>query len=52
MVSEATAVLVDRFMPDGRLWRLPSKAAKREVVLRHVAELFEPGERNTEPVVV
>lgn len=51
MVSDATAVLVDRFMPDGRLWRLPSKAAKRELVLRHVAELFEPGERYTEAQV-
>ena len=51
MVSDATTVLVERFMPGGRLWRLPSKAAKRVVVLEHVSELFEPGERYTEAQV-
>ncbi len=51
MVSDATSVLVERFMPGGRLWRLPSRSAKREVVLQHVAELFEPGRRYPETEV-
>ena len=45
------AVIIDRFMPGGHLWRLPSKAARREVVLRHLATRFEPGERYTEQQV-
>jgi len=40
--------LVDRFMPDGRLQRMPRKGAKRQVVLEHIAHLFEPGVRYTE----
>ena len=38
-------------MPGGRLRRLPSKPAKREVLLAHLAERFEPGERYTEAQV-
>lgn len=40
--------LVERFMPHGRLLRIPSKAAKRQVVLQHLAHLFEPGVRYPE----
>src|SRR5262245_963876 len=43
--------LIERFMPDGRLLRMPAKAAKRQVVLQHVAHLFEPGRRYPEPQV-
>jgi hypothetical protein len=50
MVSDATTV-IDRFVTDGRLRRLPAKAAKREVVLRHLAAAFEPGERYSEAQV-
>ena len=46
-----TSVLVERFMPEGRLRRLPSKATKREVLLDHLAQLFAPGERYTEAQV-
>ena len=44
-------VVVARFMPDGRLRRLPSKAAKRLVVLDHLAQRFEPGVRYPESQV-
>ncbi|NUR05434.1 MAG: DUF2087 domain-containing protein [Nocardioidaceae bacterium] len=40
--------LVERFMPGGRLRRVPSKASKRRLVLEHVAQLFEPGVRYSE----
>jgi hypothetical protein len=36
---------------DGRLITMPSKRAKRLVVLDHVAQLFEPGERYSEAEV-
>jgi hypothetical protein len=47
-MEEQSHRIVDRFMPQGRLLRLPSKAAKRQVVLEHLAQLFEPGTRYTE----
>ena len=50
-MTTTDAVIIERFMPRGHLWRLPSKAAKREIVLRHLAELFVPGERYTEAQV-
>jgi hypothetical protein len=50
-MEEQEVRLVDRFMPEGRLLRLPSKAAKRQVVLEHLAHLFEPGVRYTEKQV-
>lgn len=40
--------IIEVFMPDGRLVRMPSKARKREVVLERVAQRFEPGRRYTE----
>jgi hypothetical protein len=49
--SEHDVRLVDRFMPDGRLRTMPSKAAKRQVVLAHIAHLFEPGVRYPEAQV-
>jgi hypothetical protein len=36
---------------DGRLITVPAKRAKRLVVLDHLAQLFEPGERYPEPEV-
>jgi hypothetical protein len=36
---------------DGRLTRMPSKHRKRLVVLDHIARVFEPGQRYTEPEV-
>jgi hypothetical protein len=36
---------------DGRLLTVPAKRAKRLVVLDHLAQLFEPGERYPEPEV-
>jgi len=47
METDDTLIL-GRFMPAGRLRRLPSKDAKRRVVLEHLAQRFEPGERYTE----
>ncbi len=43
-----TTHLLERFMSGGRLRRMPSKAAKRFVVLEHLAQRFEPGERYAE----
>ena len=37
--------------PDVRLERLPARRAKRLVVLDHLAQLFEPGERYPEAEV-
>jgi hypothetical protein len=50
-MDEHDVRLVERFMPDGRLLRMPGKAAKRQVVLAHVAHLFEPGTRYPESQV-
>ena len=50
-VDEDDARVVERFMPEGRLLRMPSKAAKRQLVLAQVAHLFEPGRRYSEPQV-
>jgi hypothetical protein len=42
------ATILTRFMPQGALARMPTKATKRTVVLEHVANLFEPGVRYPE----
>jgi hypothetical protein len=34
--------------PEGRLRRFPARQKKLRVILRHVAEAFEPGRRYTE----
>ena len=39
------------FDADGRLHTIPSKRAKLLVVLDHLAQLFEPGQRYAEPEV-
>lgn len=39
---------LDRFLVDGRLVSIPSKRAKRLVVLDHVCQVFEPGVRYPE----
>ncbi len=41
-------VLLDRWLGDGRLTGWPSKRSHRLVVLDHIAQRFEPGERYTE----
>ncbi|MEE1927826.1 DUF2087 domain-containing protein [Streptomyces sp. TRM 70351] len=44
--------LLNRFVKDGRLLRLPGQAGRRREVLRHLAvETFEPGRRYDEPAV-
>jgi hypothetical protein len=40
-----------RFVRDGRLLSVPAARAKRLVVLDHLAGLFEPGRRYSEPEV-
>jgi hypothetical protein len=39
------------FMTDGRLHTIPSRHAKRLVVLDHIAQSFEPGRTYPEPEV-
>jgi hypothetical protein len=51
VVDDDRARLIERFMPDGRLLRMPAKDAKRRVVLAQVAHLFEPGRHYPEPEV-
>ena len=41
-------VILDSAFRDGRLVHLPSKEAKRLVVLDHIAQSFEPGAKYTE----
>lgn len=45
------AVLIDRFMPGGRLVQMPARRSKRLVVLDRVARAFEPGRRYPEQEV-
>jgi hypothetical protein len=45
------AVVLRRFVHDGRLLAMPSARAKRLVVLDHLAGLFEPGRRYPESEV-
>jgi hypothetical protein len=39
------------FVADGRITQLPAKWSKRQILLDHVARLFEPGQRYLEPEV-
>lgn len=39
------------FMVDGRLKSIPARAKKKDVVLRHLVTLFEPGRRYPESEV-
>lgn len=50
-MSSDTDELVRRFMPGDTLLRLPSKHAKRLLVLERVSDRFEPGERYPEKQV-
>lgn len=45
------ARILDQAFRDGRLVQLPTKESKRLVVLDHIAQRFEPGERYTEKQV-
>ena len=47
-LSHGQAVLRAFVDGDGRLLSIPAKHAKRLVVLDHLAQLFEPGERYPE----
>ncbi len=44
-------VLHDVLLPDGRLKTIPAQCKKREVVLRHILDDFQPGVRYTEQQV-
>jgi predicted transcriptional regulator len=44
-------VLADFTLPDGRLKEVPAQRKKLEVVLRHVADSFEPGRKYAEKQV-
>jgi hypothetical protein len=37
-----------KYFRDGRLTVMPRSGARRQVVLEHIVQLFEPGERYTE----
>jgi hypothetical protein len=51
-MEDAAAHVVATFSrPDGSLHRIPSKRAKRLLVLDHVAQVFEPGNTYPEPEV-
>ena len=41
-------VVIERFMPNGRLVQMPAKRSRRLVVLDQVARTFEPGHRYPE----
>jgi hypothetical protein len=41
-------VVIERFMPNGRLEQMPAKRSRRLVVLDQVARRFEPGHRYPE----
>ena len=43
--------MLERFLKDGRLVVIPTKRAKRLVVLNHLAQQFEPGRSYTETEV-
>jgi hypothetical protein len=44
-------VVLERFMPDGRIDQMPARRSRRLVVLDHVSRTFEPGRRYTEAEV-
>jgi hypothetical protein len=48
---DAAAILRSFFEADGRLVTVPAKRTKRLVVLNHLAQRFEPGERYSETEV-
>lgn len=46
-----SARILDRFRTSGRVRRMPTKAAKRLLVLEHLVERFDAGERYVEKQV-
>ena len=46
-----TAKVLRSFLRDGRLVRMPAHRSKRRVLLDHVVQVFEPGQRYTEKEV-
>jgi hypothetical protein len=49
--TPAQAAVLRNFVEDGRLRRLPARAAQRGVVLEYLADRFEPGREYPEPEV-
>jgi hypothetical protein len=49
--SEDEARVLRSFIRDGRLLSMPASHAKRQIVLDHIAQSFEPGMRYTEKQV-
>ena len=47
-VPEAEAKVLRTFLRDGRLTRIPAQYSKRRVILEHLAQEFEPGQRYPE----
>ncbi|MDR0358503.1 MAG: DUF2087 domain-containing protein [bacterium] len=45
------SMVLDTFMPRGRLVQVPAQRKKRLVILRWFADLFRPAQRYPEPVV-
>ena len=43
-----TAKVLRSFLRDGRLVRMPAQRSKRRVLLDHMVQVFEPGERYSE----
>ena len=43
--------ILRRYVRDGRLASMPRPGRKRQIVLEHLAQLFEPGRRYAEPEV-
>jgi hypothetical protein len=39
---------LNKYFRDGRLTVMPRPGVRREIVLEHIAQLFEPGQRYTE----
>jgi hypothetical protein len=48
---DETALVLSRFVRDGRLLSIPAPHGKRLIVLRVLAQEFEPGRRYSEPMV-
>jgi hypothetical protein len=51
LVDPADAAVLRVFFHQGRLTRIPAQHGKRMVVLDHIARVFEPGVRYSEPEV-
>jgi hypothetical protein len=48
---QETAKVIRSFVRDGQLLSMPRPGRKRQIVLEHVVQIFEPGRRYPEPDV-